>query len=91
MAARSLTAPDVAGATLAILSLCIDVARGNSPSEQRSPEKLGTLYGDLILRMLGATPRLRVPADFGSAAPPTQSGSGESRIWLCGRDFRYAD
>ena len=34
---RSLTAPDVAGATLAILSLCIDVARWYSPSEQRSP------------------------------------------------------
>lgn len=56
VAAGRLTAPDVSGAALAILSLCIDVARWYSPSEPRSPEQLGALYGDLMLRMLGAEP-----------------------------------
>lgn len=46
--------PDVPGATLATLSLCIDVARWYSPSGSRSPDDLGALYGDLILRMVGA-------------------------------------
>lgn len=54
VASGRLVAPDVSGAALAILSLCIDVARWYSPSEQRSPEQIGTLYGDLVLRMLGA-------------------------------------
>lgn len=57
VAAGSLIAPDVPGAALAILSLCIDVARWYSPSASRSPEELGALYGDLMLRMLGAAGR----------------------------------
>jgi AcrR family transcriptional regulator len=56
VATGRLVAPDVSGAALAILSLCIDVARWYSPSEQRSPEQVGDLYGGLILRMLGAAP-----------------------------------
>jgi len=43
---------DRSGATLAILSLCIDVARWYSPSGSRSPDKLGQLYAELIGRML---------------------------------------
>lgn len=54
---RSLTIPDPGGATLAILSLCIDVARWYTPSAPRSPGDLGALYGDLIMRMLGFAQR----------------------------------
>ncbi|MGE0066550.1 MAG: TetR/AcrR family transcriptional regulator [Solirubrobacterales bacterium] len=44
---------DVPGVVLAILSLCIDVARWYSPSGPRTPTELGDLYGELILKMLG--------------------------------------
>jgi len=54
--ANLLTAPDVAGAAMAILSLCIDVARWYSPQGPRSPESLGRFYADLLLRMLNAAP-----------------------------------
>ncbi|MBN9623058.1 MAG: TetR family transcriptional regulator [Actinobacteria bacterium] len=47
------SALDASGATLAILSLCIDVARWYSPSGSRSPQGLGALYADLMARMLG--------------------------------------
>lgn len=56
VAAGQLTAPDVPGTALAILSLCIDVARWYSPSRDRSPEQVGALYGELMLRMLDAAP-----------------------------------
>lgn len=55
-AARSFVLPDVSGAALAILSLCIDVARWYSPDGERSPEDIGELYAELMLRMLGAPP-----------------------------------
>jgi AcrR family transcriptional regulator len=51
-AARVFTAPDVSGVTLAILSLCVDVARWYSPEGERTPDDLGRLYADLIIRML---------------------------------------
>ncbi|HEV7907428.1 MAG TPA: TetR/AcrR family transcriptional regulator [Pseudonocardiaceae bacterium] len=44
--------PDLRGATLAVLSLCIDVARWYQPGGKRSPEQIGDLYADLVLRML---------------------------------------
>ncbi|MBB5808785.1 AcrR family transcriptional regulator [Saccharothrix ecbatanensis] len=46
--------PDVRGATLAVLSLCIDVARWYQPAGRRTPAEIGDLYADLVLRMLGA-------------------------------------
>ncbi|KAF4405658.1 MULTISPECIES: TetR/AcrR family transcriptional regulator [Streptomyces] len=46
--------PDVAGTTLAVLSLCIDVARWFNPNGRRTPETIGELYADLVLRMVGA-------------------------------------
>lgn len=49
--------PDIPGAVLAIVSLCIDVARWYSPSGSRSPESLGRLYADLMARMMGAAHR----------------------------------
>lgn len=54
VADKSFTVPDVPGAVLAILSLCIDIARWYSPTGPRSPDDLGRLYADLILRLLGA-------------------------------------
>jgi hypothetical protein len=35
-----------------VLSLCIDVARWYQPGGKRSPEQIGDLYADLVLRML---------------------------------------
>ncbi|KAA2261727.1 TetR/AcrR family transcriptional regulator [Solihabitans fulvus] len=46
--------PDLTGATLAVLSLCIDVARWYRPGGRRDPGQIGDLYADLVLRMLGA-------------------------------------
>ncbi|AGJ54009.1 transcriptional regulator [Streptomyces sp. PAMC 26508] len=46
--------PDVPGTTLAVLSLCIDVARWFNAQGSRTPEEVGTLYADLVLRMVGA-------------------------------------
>lgn len=44
--------PDLAGTTLAVMSLCIDVARWFGAERRRSPEELGELYADLVLRMV---------------------------------------
>ncbi|MDT0421483.1 TetR/AcrR family transcriptional regulator [Streptomyces evansiae] len=48
--------PDVPGTTLAVLSLCIDVARWFNAAGRRTPEQIGDLYADLVLRMVGAAP-----------------------------------
>lgn len=48
---------DVRGTTLAVMSLCIDVARWYSPSGRRTPDEIGLLYADLALRMVGAGDR----------------------------------
>ncbi|MGW2959582.1 TetR/AcrR family transcriptional regulator [Streptomyces sp. NPDC001220] len=45
---------DIHGTTLAVLSLCIDVARWFNVDGPRTPEQVGTLYADLVLRMVGA-------------------------------------
>lgn len=45
---------DVHGTTLAVLSLCIDVARWFNVDGPRTPEQVGELYADLVLRMVGA-------------------------------------
>ncbi|RKT53523.1 TetR/AcrR family transcriptional regulator [Saccharothrix australiensis] len=46
--------PDVRGATLAVLSLCVDVARWYRPGGRRTPAAVGALHADLVRRMLGA-------------------------------------
>ncbi|MEV0963664.1 MULTISPECIES: TetR/AcrR family transcriptional regulator [unclassified Streptomyces] len=46
--------PDVSGTTLAVLSLCIDVARWFNVQGRRTPEEVGELYADLVLRMVSA-------------------------------------
>lgn len=54
VAAGDFDVPDVPGTTLAVLSLCIDVARWFNVNGTRTPEEVGTLYADLVLRMVGA-------------------------------------
>ncbi|MFC5246728.1 TetR/AcrR family transcriptional regulator [Streptomyces nigrescens] len=49
-------ADDVPGTTLAVLSLCVDVARWFTSDGPRTPDEVGTLYADLVLRMVGAPP-----------------------------------
>src|SRR6478672_17109 len=44
--------PDVAGTTLALLSMCIDVARWYEPGIRRTPEAIGTAYGQLAQRLV---------------------------------------
>jgi AcrR family transcriptional regulator len=44
--------PDVPGTALAVLSLCIDVARWYTPGGRRTPDEVGELYADLVLRMV---------------------------------------
>jgi AcrR family transcriptional regulator len=45
--------PELEATTLAILSLCIDLARWYSPSEDhKSSDEVGGLYADLVARML---------------------------------------
>ncbi|MER5970040.1 TetR/AcrR family transcriptional regulator [Streptomyces sp. NPDC002055] len=46
--------PDVPGTTLAVLSLCIDVARWFNTEGRRTPDEVGDLYAALVLRMVGA-------------------------------------
>jgi AcrR family transcriptional regulator len=43
---------DIRGTTLAVMSLCIDVARWYSPTGARTPDEIGELYADLVLRMV---------------------------------------
>jgi AcrR family transcriptional regulator len=45
---------DIPGTALAVMSLCIDVARWYQPMRPETPESLGELYSELVLRMLSA-------------------------------------
>ncbi|MGW1840320.1 TetR/AcrR family transcriptional regulator [Streptomyces sp. BBFR2] len=47
-------AEDVPGTTLAVLSLCVDVARWFTADGRRTPDEVGVLYAGLVLRMVGA-------------------------------------
>ncbi|MEU8826366.1 TetR/AcrR family transcriptional regulator [Streptomyces sp. NPDC048636] len=49
--------PDVRGATVAVLSLCIDVARWFNARGRSTPDEVGELYAGLVLRMVGAEAR----------------------------------
>ncbi|WP_189191570.1 TetR/AcrR family transcriptional regulator [Streptomyces albiflavescens] len=53
VAAGDFDVPDIPGTTLAILSLCIDVARWFNVNGPRTPDEVGALYADLVLRMVG--------------------------------------
>jgi hypothetical protein len=45
---------DVSMTTLALQSLTIDVARWYKPGTRRTPEAIGTAYGDMALRLVRA-------------------------------------
>ncbi|MFH8517347.1 TetR/AcrR family transcriptional regulator [Streptomyces gelaticus] len=49
--------PDIPGTTLAVLSLCIDVARWFNARGSRTPDEVGELYAGLVLRMVAAERR----------------------------------
>ncbi|MHA5054974.1 TetR family transcriptional regulator [Streptomyces sp. SD15] len=53
VAAGDFDVRDVPGTTLAVLSLCIDVARWFNVNGPRTPDEVGALYADLVLRMVG--------------------------------------
>ncbi|AOT58132.1 MULTISPECIES: TetR/AcrR family transcriptional regulator [Streptomyces] len=57
VAAGEFDVPDVPGTTLAVLSLCIDVARWFNAQGSRTPDEVGALYAGLVLRMVGARDR----------------------------------
>ncbi|MEU2234055.1 TetR/AcrR family transcriptional regulator [Streptomyces vietnamensis] len=59
---------DVDSATLAVLSLGIDVSRWYTPGGPRTPVGIGRSYAGLVLSMLGA--------DSPAAAPPQERASG---------------
>ncbi len=46
--------PNLALTTLALQSLAVDVARWYEPGSRRTPEAIGTAYGDLALRLVRA-------------------------------------
>ncbi|MFP1628690.1 TetR/AcrR family transcriptional regulator [Streptomyces sp. 5K101] len=54
VAAGEFDVPDVPGTTVAVLSLCIDVARWFNTQGRRTPDEVGVFYADLVLRMVGA-------------------------------------
>jgi AcrR family transcriptional regulator len=54
VAAGEFDVVDVKGTTLAVLSLCIDVARWFNVDGPWTPDEVGSLYADLVLRMVGA-------------------------------------
>ncbi|MFJ3934646.1 MULTISPECIES: TetR/AcrR family transcriptional regulator [unclassified Streptomyces] len=56
VAAGEFEVPDVPGTTVAVLSLCIDVARWFNTQGRRTPDEVGAFYADLVLRMVGARP-----------------------------------
>jgi AcrR family transcriptional regulator len=53
VAAGAFDVEDLEGTTLAVLSLCIDLARWYHPGEgHSSPQAVGDLYAELVIRML---------------------------------------
>ncbi|MBK6886094.1 MAG: TetR family transcriptional regulator [Tetrasphaera sp.] len=55
VAAGEFDVPDVAATVLAVLSLCIDVARWYQPGIRRRPEEIGATNAALALRLVGGT------------------------------------
>ncbi|MFI8326014.1 TetR/AcrR family transcriptional regulator [Streptomyces sp. NPDC085529] len=53
VAAGEFDVADPAGTTVAVLSLCIDVARWFNVQGRRTPDEVGAFYADLVLRMVG--------------------------------------
>ncbi|MCI0384821.1 TetR/AcrR family transcriptional regulator [Streptomyces sp. CNQ085] len=54
VAAGDFTVPDIRGTALAVLSLCVDVARWFRAGGTRTPGEIGEFYAGLVLKMVGA-------------------------------------
>ncbi|MEE1942771.1 TetR/AcrR family transcriptional regulator [Streptomyces sp. TRM 70361] len=54
VATGEFTVEDIRGTALAVLSLCVDVARWFRSGGPRTPEEIGELYAGLVLRMVGS-------------------------------------
>ncbi len=54
LASGEFTVPDAEGVTLALMSLCVDICRWYPSGRYQDPDTIGTLYGDLALRLVGA-------------------------------------
>jgi AcrR family transcriptional regulator len=54
VASGEFNVPDLGVTTLALQSLAIDVARWYEPGIRRTPQAIGTAYGDLALRLVRA-------------------------------------
>ncbi|GAA4664714.1 TetR/AcrR family transcriptional regulator [Streptomyces chumphonensis] len=52
-AAGEFDVADARGTALAVLSLCVDVARWFTPGGRRTPDEIGAFYAELALRMVG--------------------------------------
>lgn len=61
--------------TFAILSMGIGVSRWFRPDGRLSPEELGSLYGDLVVRMLGAGPTAAAVPSWGGRRGKARAGS----------------
>lgn len=61
VASGELAVPAPRQATRAMLSLAVDVARWYDPTGRESPQRLGRVYADLALRMLGAAETEEAP------------------------------
>ncbi|MFG1807237.1 TetR/AcrR family transcriptional regulator [Streptomyces sp. NPDC049040] len=72
VAAGGFDVPEVSGTTLAVLSLCIDVARWFNPAGRRTPDEVGALYADLVLRMVRAEGGPAAGQEPGEAAAAAQ-------------------
>ena len=46
--------PDLSGTALAVMSICIDVARWYQPMRPETPKSMSELYSSLVLRMVSA-------------------------------------
>ncbi|PJE94895.1 TetR family transcriptional regulator [Streptomyces carminius] len=54
VATGEFTVEDIRGTAVAVLSLCVDVARWFRTGGPRTPEEIGDLYAGLVLRMVGS-------------------------------------
>jgi AcrR family transcriptional regulator len=61
VAAGEFMVTDVRDTALALMSLCIDVARWFSPGVRRTPDRIGRTYASLGLRLLGASDSTPAP------------------------------
>lgn len=75
VAAGEFQVADLRGTALAVLSLCIDVARWFRSGGPRTPEEIGALYAGLALRMVGAEPG---PPPGGDARTPPGGATSSS-------------